>query len=195
MVYQNRVPTSLRSLLQQFSTTSRVLISLFFIFYDLLLLIFPFYVVFLLLTAPASVSTRNTLESNCILKNHLNQLDFWSSVSIHLLDLLYPRANESLFPVMPAHTSSYQFWPFSLPASLDLPGDRLVAWCSASFKPHSRSKSWVAVWSLITEPRVAAHVLPQEQGPQPCIFVLWAGLLILSTESKKNLKFSNLAVK
>lgn len=98
----------------------------------------------------------------------------WSSLS---------RANESLVPVIPPHTSfctTEQLWPFKLPVNLDLPGDRLLARRSASFKPHSQSKSWGAVWSLTTEPQVAARVLPEEQGPQPHIFVLRAGLLILS---------------
>ena len=144
---------------------------------------------FLLLTATASVSSRNTLESNCIKKNHLTQLHFWSSISIHLLlDLLCPRANESLSPVMSPHNSvcsTEQLWPFSLLANLDLPGNRLSAWCSASYKPHSQSKSSVAVWSLITEPQLAACMLPQEQRPQPHIFVLRAGLPVLSLNQTK----------
>lgn len=89
---------------------------------------------------------------------------------------------------MPPHTGFHtteQLWPFKLPDNLDLSGDRLLAWSSASFKPHSQSKSWAVVWSLITEPQVAAPVLPKEQGPQPHTFVLRAGHLILSQNQTK----------
>lgn len=110
-------------ILQQSFSTSGGLTPSFFICYDMLLFIIPFNVVFLLLRAPASLSSTNILEINWILKNHLNQLGLWSCVSTHLLlDPLCPKANVSQqvrqFPVMPPHTNSStteQLRPFHLP--------------------------------------------------------------------------------
>lgn len=172
-------------------STSGGLIPFFFIFFDILLFIIPFNIVFLLLRAPASLSSINVLEMDCILKSHLNQFGLWSCASIHLLlDHLCLKANESQqvrqFPVMPLHTSSgttEQLWLFKLPPK---PSQGIDFWLGAqvSWSHRAREELWSGVSSLIPE---LQSVLPEQQSPQPHTFVLRAELLMLS-ESYRTLK-------